>query len=266
VTSSPFIDIHCHLVPGIDDGPATWEESLAMARMAAADGIGTIVATPHQLGNFAGNDGPAIRGLVDELNRLLEDHAVPLAVLPGADVRIEEDLVGRIRRGEVLSLADQHRHVLLELPHELYFPLEPVLAQLERGAMAGILSHPERNQGLIKQPKLLRRLVDSGCLMQITAGSLMGGFGSASRVLAEWMLGEGLVHFVSTDAHGTRSRRPILSSAFARVVELTDEETAVDLCRAHPSAVVEGKGISGGKRRVKPRSATSWWLGWSNAG
>src|SRR4051812_40707285 len=134
-TTTSLVDIHCHLLPEIDDGAKSCEESLAMARMAARDGIGTIVVTPHQLGNYRHNRGEAIREQTAQLQELLSANQIPLRVLPGADVRIEADMLSLLRSGEVLTLADRGRHVLLELPHELYMPLEPVLAELHGARM-----------------------------------------------------------------------------------------------------------------------------------
>src|SRR5690242_20395363 len=118
--TSSFVDIHCHLLPGIDDGAKNWDDTLAMARMAVSDGTSTIICTPHQLGSFSHNEGDAIRNLVTEARERLAAEQIPLNVLPGADVRIEPGMVESIHRGEVLSLGDYKRHVLLELPHELY--------------------------------------------------------------------------------------------------------------------------------------------------
>ena len=129
-----FVDIHCHLLPHLDDGAKDWETSLAMAKMAVADGIHTIVATPHQLGSFSGNRGDIIRKQAAELRRRLAKQGIPLQVLAGGDVRIEDGLRRELASGNVLTLGDYGRHVLLELPHELYFPLEPVLAELNKQA------------------------------------------------------------------------------------------------------------------------------------
>ncbi len=243
-----FVDIHCHLLPGIDDGAKDWDESLAMARLAVDDGTTTIVATPHQLGSFGHNHGDEIRRLVSELQQRLDDQNVELKVLPGADVRIEPGMVERIVRGEALTLGDHRRHVLLELPHELYLPLQPVLDELSRRKMVGILSHPERNQGIQREPAVLAAIVEAGCLLQITAGSLCGTFGPPCQQLSEWLLAEGLVHFVASDAHGQRSRRPLLRRAFTRVMELADEPTAIDLCSRNPARVAAGKEVTGGRR------------------
>lgn len=252
-----FVDIHCHLLPGIDDGAGSLEQSLAMARMAVDDGIGTIVTTPHQLGNFAENRGDEIRRRVDELQTALHENRIALAVLAGADVRIETGLIAGLRCGDVLSLADRRKHVLLELPHELYLPLEPLLRDLARQQVVGILSHPERNQGIHRQPELLGPLVDVGCLMQVTAGSLCGTFGTTAQQLAEQMIRDGLVHFIATDAHGDRSRRPLMRRAFDRVCDLAGEEIAIELCSRNPGFVVAGESVPV-RRRKTPRPRRGW--------
>lgn len=248
-----FVDIHCHLAPGIDDGSKSWRETLQMAEMAAADGFTGIICTPHQLGSFAHNTGERIRSLVDEVQRFLQRRKIPLQVVAGADVRIEPPMSAGLKSGEIVSLGDHRKHVLLELPHEMYLPLEPVLEQLEKQNLVGVLSHPERNRGLLRKPSLLRPLVERGCLMQVTAGSLLGTFGEPSRRLAETMLEQGLVHFLATDAHGPRSRRPLMRRAYERVVEMIDETTARALCCENPLAVFEGHAVEGGVQRLSRR-------------
>jgi protein-tyrosine phosphatase len=257
----PFVDIHCHLIPGIDDGARSWDESLAMARIAVADGIATITATPHQLGSYSHNDGELIHSRTAELRKFLHDHDVPLRVLAGADVRIEPETIRLIQEGQVLTLAERRKHVLLELPHELYFPLDGLLVNLEKAGLVGILSHPERNQGLRKQPNIVTTLVEQGCLMQVTASSLFGVFGPECQATAEWMIRSGLVHFIATDAHGAKTRRPLMSRAFQRVVQLANHETAVDLCCGNPGGVVDGRDVPRGVRTVKtnkPHGLVSW--------
>jgi len=260
-----FVDIHCHLIPGIDDGAKSWQESLAMARLAVADGIETIVVTPHQLGGYAHNSGEMIRHRTAELQQALDNHDIRLQVLPGADVRIDQGMIEGLKDGSVMTLGDHGRHVLLELPHEMYFPLEPVLDDLGRAGMVGILSHPERNQGLLKQPSLIETLVDYGCLMQVTAGSLTGTFGPQSQKMAEWLLSEGLVHFLSTDAHGPRARRPLIGRAFQHTAETVGEETAIDLCCRNPAAVAAGEEVEAVCRKPQRTGLASWFT-WRKAG
>lgn len=253
-----LVDIHCHLLPGIDDGAADLDESLAMARMSVEQGVDTVVVTPHQLGSFACNRGDDIRRRTAELQIELERHGIPLRVLPGADVRIEDHMIAGLESGEVVSLGDHRRHVLLELPHELYFPLGQVLDGLKRIGMVGVLSHPERNAGLLARQELIDSLVDEGCLMQVTAGSLVGGFGPDSQVMAERMASRGLIHFLSTDGHSPKRRRPRLGDAFEKATELVGEDAARLWCSDNPRAVAEGRHVAAGPTTIrKPRR------GWS---
>ncbi|QDV66770.1 Tyrosine-protein phosphatase YwqE [Rosistilla carotiformis] len=239
-----FIDIHCHLLPGIDDGARDWDESLAMARIAVQDGIRCSVLTPHQLGQYSLTTGEEIRRLTAEFQTRLQEQGIRLAVRPGADVRIDLDMIQRLASGDCVSLADRRKHVLLELPHELYFPLEPVIANLKKLGMVGILSHPERNEGILKRPELIPPLVEAGCLMQITADSLTGVFGSAPKKMSEWMLQNGLTHFIASDAHGTRRRKPLMRRSFERASELVGEPYAKAICCHNPLAVVNGQAVA----------------------
>ncbi len=253
-----FVDIHCHLLPGIDDGAADWAQSLAMARMAADDGIAAIVATPHQLGNYSQNRSGTIRCLAEELQRLIDEEDIPLRVLPGADVRIEPEMVSKVLKGEVLTLGGRTRYVLLELPHELYVPLERLLSELEGAGLVGVLSHPERNLGLLAQPQIVDSLVDGGCLMQVTAGSLIGTFGPPIAAMAERLVSRGLVHFLATDAHGPKSRRPLMRRAFERAAELAGVEAARDLCCRNPSLLVANRQVVRGRSAVRRQGLARW--------
>jgi protein-tyrosine phosphatase len=253
-----FVDIHCHLLPGLDDGASDRDVALAMAELAVADGIGTVVATPHQLGNNARNSGKTIRAAAAEFQRLLDEKGIPLRVLPGADVRIEPDLAEKIGSGEVVTLGDHRRHVLLELPHDVFLPLDRLLQELAAAGMVGILSHPERNRGILNQPGVLHPLVERGCLLQVTAGSLTGTFGSQVQKFASSLVEQGLVHFVATDAHSTNGRPPALRRAFRRIVELSGEKVAADLCCRHPAAVAAGDAVSAGRQKPVRRGWGAW--------
>jgi len=259
--SEGWFDIHCHLVPGIDDGAADDIESLAMARIAQSEGTSTIIVTPHQLGNFRHNKGDRIREATARLQETLNRERTGLVVMPGADVRIEPDLPELLASGEVLSLGDRRKHVLLELPHAIYFPLEPMLRELAKLGMTGILSHPERNRGIQQQPDLVPALVDAGCLMQVTNGSLMGTFGPGCQQLAERWVSEGLVHFLATDAHGAKARRPLVRNAFERASQLAGTGAAERMCRENGRLVAEGKAVPAGRLEVE-RPARRGWQFW----
>lgn len=255
----PFVDIHCHLVPGIDDGAKTWDDALAMARLAADDGTTTIVATPHQLGAYGQNRGDEIRALVAELNERLAAESIPVTVLSGGEIRVESGLLDGLVSGELVTLGDHRRHLLLELPHDLYLPLDSLMSELAERRITVVLAHPERNEGILRQPELAGELVDAGCLMQITAGSLCGTMGPNVQEMSEWLVGEGLVHVVATDGHGPRSRRPLMGRAYERLVELADLQTAEDLCSRYPTRVATGRKVAAGRRSVPRRRRLSWW-------
>lgn len=261
-TRNSFADIHCHLLPGIDDGAKTWQETLTMAELAANDGTAAVIVTPHQLGQFQHNTGNVIRQLTAKTQQLLQEQNVDLQIVAGGDVRIEDNMFDKIRTGEVLTLGDRGKHILLELPHELYFPLEPVLDQLARMGITGVLSHPERNQGILAQPKIAAQLVDYGCLMQVTAGSVCGSFGNVPQRCSEWMLAAGLAHFIATDAHGPKSRRPLMARAHQRCAELTNPQYAAEVCSQNPWCVVNGGDVAAGRRKVSGKR--SLFKRWSN--
>jgi protein-tyrosine phosphatase len=202
-----------------------------------------------------------IRRQAAQLQQRLDQQGVKLKILPGAEIRIEPDLVPRVKRGDLLSMAEQRRHVLLELPHDVYFPIERVLAALKAAGMTGILAHPERNQALRSKPEVLAALVGEGCLLQVTGGSVLGGFGAAVQQFASRLIQQGLVHFVSTDAHGSRARRPLLAKAFEAVASLADEATAVELFCRNPGCVAEGRDVPT-DRPVARQPSRGGWLSW----
>ncbi len=251
-----FVDIHCHLLPELDDGAENWIEAVEMARIAVDDGITHSILTPHQLGGYRENTASRIRQKASEFRRRLQDAQIKLHVAVGGDVRIEPDIVERLDDDEVLTLADRKQYVLLELPHELYFPLEPLLERLQRQGLTGVLSHPERNQGILANPTVVSDLVDAGCLMQLTAGSVTGAFGPQAAQLSEAMLRDGLVHVVATDAHGINARRPRMSRAYETIVALIGQEAADQLCCSNPRRIFYGELVQAGRQtptRVRRR-------------
>ncbi|MEE9603877.1 MAG: CpsB/CapC family capsule biosynthesis tyrosine phosphatase [Thermoguttaceae bacterium] len=239
----PLVDLHCHLLPAVDDGAADGDEALGMARLATTDGLSSVVATVHQTGGKGPIHADEIRRRVERLRAVLQRQEVPLQVYPGAEVCVEADIPARIRRGDVMTLADRGRHVLLELPADSYIPLEGLLSRLRGMGVVGILAHPERNQGILRDPAVLNELADCGCLFQITAGALLGGFGPRVQNLARRMTAGRLVHFVASDAHGAKSRRPLLHVAFDWVTSAAGHQFSVDLFCRNPAKVIAGEHV-----------------------
>jgi protein-tyrosine phosphatase len=208
-----MIDLHCHILPGLDDGPATMEDSLAMARVAAGAGITTIVATPHIREDHP-FDPDEIPARVAELNGELAARDIRLEVLPGGEVSLsrvpllDDSQLGRLALGG-------SRHLLVESPYSRAVPgLEDAIFALQVRGFKPVLAHPERCPIFRSDPDRLQELVQRGVLCSITAASLAGGFGDRVRSFTASLLARGLVHDVASDSHGPRKREPVLMPAF----------------------------------------------------
>lgn len=236
------VDIHCHCLPGVDDGPATPAESLELCRALVADGITAIIATPHQFGRYdRRNPGKNIREGVAKLNLSLAEQKIPLKVFPGADVRVDERIPALLQSREVVTLADAGRHLLLELPHDSYIDPLMLIRMLAAQNIQGIVSHPERHPSIAKRPELVLPWLRAGAVLQITAGSLLGEFGSSAEQTAWDLLGNGLVAIVATDAHDTSSRPPRLTRALEQIELHMGHEVAQKVCAANPLLVLQGR-------------------------
>jgi protein-tyrosine phosphatase len=209
-----MIDLHSHILPGLDDGPSNSDFSVAMARSAVEDGTQMIVATPHIRGDYA-VDIDEIAGRVEELNRRLAEEQLPLIVLTGGEIgwahvsKLDDRELEKLRLGT-------GRYLLIESPYNSQpADLERVLDEVSERGFNAILAHPERCPLLQRDPERLAALVERGTLCSVTAGSLTGRFGERSRRFALDMFARGLVHDVASDAHDHLHRPPKLASAFA---------------------------------------------------
>ena len=241
--TADFVDIHCHILPGVDDGAPSLADSLEMAAMASADGIRTIIATPHANHEYPPLPAEEYLQRIANLQVEIDRIQMPLRILPGADVQITETLVARVRARQILTLADTGRYILLELPHDIYIPIDDLMAELKTIGTRSILSHPERNPGIQANLDLLEPLVERGCLLQVTAGSILGEFGREPQAIALHMLRHRLAHFVATDAHSPRFRKPLLRQAYRSVSALTENSYADQIFKHFPAAVAEGRPI-----------------------
>jgi protein-tyrosine phosphatase len=233
-----MIDLHCHLLPGIDDGAKHLEMSLAMARMASSDGISTIACTPHILPGVYHNTGPTIRAAVARLRESISEADIPVTLVTGADVHVAPDLGVQLREGKSLTLNDT-RYFLLEPPHHLLPPrLEDLIFGLQTVGYVPILTHPERLSWIEDHYDLIERFACNSVLMQITAGSLMGQFGRRPRYWAERMLDDGLCHLLATDAHNTDRRAPRMAEARAFVAKRIGQDEAMNLVLRRPQGIL----------------------------
>ena len=231
-----MIDLHCHALPGIDDGPETIEDSLALMRAALAVGIDTVVATPH-VNARTPNDADTIARLTAELNERLAQEQVDVTVLPGAEIAITH--LAELDPAELSRLTlGGGKWLLIEPPFTQVAPgLESLVMGLQRQGHRVVLAHPERCPALQRDRQVVRSLADAGVLMSITAGSLIGRFGSEVRRYALELARAGLIHNVTSDAHDTNKRRPGLVEEIeqAKLAPLTEW-----LTQAVPAAILSG--------------------------
>lgn len=239
-----LVDLHIHILPGMDDGPGSPAEALEMARRAGAEGIGAVVATPHVITGLYPNTREKILESVEYFRDLLREKQLPLSVFPGAEYRLEPDLPERLARGELLTLNDTGRYLLVELPSSLIPPYTGrVIYELLLQGVIPVIAHPERNLALAKEPSLLYELVAKGALSQVTAGSLTGMFGSGAALTAQLFLAHGCAHFLASDAHSPHGRAPVLAEALEAATRLLGKDGAGRLASGNPLKAVRGTGV-----------------------
>jgi len=238
-----MIDIHSHLLPGIDDGAATIGQSLELARHAVADGITHMVITPHIQPGVYDNDIASITTAFELFRDMLLENSVALHVAMAAEVRICPEIITMLDR-DTLPLfvaADGAKTMLLELPHSHVPPgTEKMLQWLIAQGIQVLIAHPERNKGILKDYSRAGRFVDLGCMLQVTSGSLSGRFGVPPQQAARYMLEQGWVSVLATDAHNMRSRPPELSDGLAAASALAGEAAAKKLVQSAPWSLVGG--------------------------
>lgn len=236
VLEGPMIDIHAHILPGMDDGPVSIEESLAICRMAAADGIKNIVATPHVYPGIYNNGRKKILDKVGQLNRLVKEEGIGLEILPGADIHLTPELFLQIENGDLMGI-NNTSYLLIELPEILPVRCAELIFDLKAKGYTPIISHPERNHDIQRNPDRLRRLIDMGALAQLTAMSLTGGFGYIAKRSARSLLEQGLIHIIATDTHSPDKRPPILSRAVKMAGRIVGEGVAYSMVYNTPMRI-----------------------------
>lgn len=220
-----LIDLHAHLLPGLDDGPATLDEALALLRTMAAEGVRTAVAGAHALDGTYNATAEQVLRQTDLVNEALQREGIELTILPGMENYLSFDLLASLKAGHVIGL-NRSRYVLVELPmREMPLFTERALFDLMIAGYRPILNHPERNRGIQKDPDRFYRLVDQGVGAFVTAASLLGRFGAEAQALGEEFLHEGAAEFVVSDAHDLKGRAPRLAEGLeaARVCGKVDQ-------------------------------------------
>ncbi len=242
-----MIDIHCHLLPEVDDGPKSWDDAVEMCRMAAADGITHAVTTPHANDRYA-YDRAYLSELLGQLREKIQDPtqekigpALPLQLSLGCDFHLSFENLERVLEQPHTYTIGETDYLLIELS-DFSVPtrLADCFTRLGDRGLTPILTHPERNPILQQTPKRVVEWAEQGCLIQVTGSSLTGFWGERPEIVARWLLNRSAVHILASDAHDTKRRIPNLSAARAVAEKIVGAEYAEALVEDNPGAIVKG--------------------------
>lgn len=251
-----MIDLHCHILPGIDDGAENIEESVTMCHIAYKDGIRTIVATPHTMNGIFINERDYILAEVKKLQEVLITKKIDILIIPGADVHINYNLLELIRDGKAMTINNNGKYILLEFPHHHVPPkISEFVFKLKLNKIIPIFTHPERNIAIQKDLNIILRLVELGALTQITANSLIGEFGPSASKCAIEMLKHNLAHIIASDAHSSRFRSPVLSHSVVKAARIISQKWAEAMVTDIPRAIIFGENIADLPAPIKPKKS-----------
>ncbi|GLX70128.1 tyrosine-protein phosphatase [Paenibacillus glycanilyticus] len=212
-----MIDIHTHILPGIDDGAADWDYSIKLARAAAAEGITGIIATPHHYDGKYSNEKETVIELTAELNNRLLGLDIPITIQSGQEIRVHSEFLTNWQGGRLLPMGNSS-YVLIEMPSsQIPKSMEQIVYELRLIGIRTVIAHPERNAEVVQHPDRLAELIDLGACAQVTTHSLLGGFGRGIEKSAWNLCRRGLIHVVSSDAHHLEWRGFRMKEAYERV-------------------------------------------------
>jgi len=236
----PFADIHCHLLAGLDDGPRTEADALAMCRLAYAEGTRMAAACAHQNERYSNVNPHGIRLSTERLSALLHRSSMSLMIFPSAEVTAHTDLVDSWRRGEVLSVADRGQYILLEMPQGLFVDLRETVAELRAEGVRVILAHPERHPELLHEDGTIEQLISVGCLVQVSSNSVTEPRSRQdARALKDWFR-RGIVHLMGSDGHSPTRRPPRMLAAYRQVARWAGSTVADRVFSTNGFAVLQG--------------------------
>lgn len=238
-----MIDIHCHILPGVDDGAKTLSDSVDMAKQAISEGINTIIATPHHKNGQYENRKFDIVQKVQTLNEEFQKNGIDLSILPGQENRIYGEILEDFEQGEILTLSNHSSYIFIEFPSG-HVPryAGKLLYDIQLKGLQPIIVHPERNAELIQNPNQLYEFVKNGAATQITAASLVGYFGKKIQKFTEQIIDANLTHFIASDAHNVKSR----PFKFAEGLDTLEQKFGMDYVyylTENAQFLVDGKNI-----------------------
>jgi protein-tyrosine phosphatase len=254
-----MIDLHCHVLPGIDDGSRLLEETLSMARTAVQNNIDTIVATPHTLNGFFVNKWENVVSLTATVQKALYAEEIPITIYPGMEAQLCPELFDALAKGNAATINDNSRYLLLEFsPFSLPPRIPELMLKLKSQGITAVIAHPERHLILQNDLRQLSELVRQGALCQLTAISITGYLGEYVQKSAEQMIRTGLAHVIATDAHSNDLRITALAAAVDMAADiLQDYSKAEKMVSTTPAAIIAGEDVIVDKPDLDEKK---WWM------
>ncbi|MFT9486547.1 MAG: tyrosine-protein phosphatase [Tepidibacillus sp.] len=238
-----MIDIHSHILPGLDDGAKNVEESLLMVKEAIEDGIHTIVATPHHMNGIYHHEKADIIHQVDLLNQRIKEEGYDITILPGSEIHAYGEFVTDLKNDRLLTFNNNQKYVFVEFPYDrVPMGAEQLIFEIQVAGFVPIIPHPERNRDFRENPNKLYQLVKRGALTQLTASSLLGTFGANIQKFAEEIVEHHLSHMIATDSHGIGKRGEKLKEAYQTLYNQFGAQLVNDY-QDNVKRVIEGKDI-----------------------
>lgn len=254
-----MIDLHCHILPGVDDGARTLEDSIEMAKLAVEEGITHILATPHHQKRNWMNEKDKVIKIVNNLQSELNNRDIDLTIFPGQEISIYGELISDLEKGKLLSTDESGQYFLIEFPTSAIPSYsERLFYELQLLGKTPIIVHPERNHQILENPNRLKDFVDKGALAQLTAASFTGRFGKKIEKLSKQMIEANTVHFIASDAHNTVNRYFHMKEVYEAIAKEyggdkrnTFHQTTKDLINGNPVITPE-------THQIKKSYITKW--------
>jgi protein-tyrosine phosphatase len=254
----PLVDLHVHLLAGLDDGPRTLDEALAMCRAAAEEGVRMAAATAHQNDRYPAVTPERIREATRELAAALAAEGLGTTVFPCAEVMAFPDMEAAWRDGSLLSVADRSQYILVEMPHGVFVDLSRTAAGLVAAGVRPILAHPERNEEWLHDAGRIEAMIEAGCLVQVSSGSVTKPRSRAdARALRSWFR-RGIVHLLGSDGHSVRRRPPRVAEAYDQISRWAGSAVADRVCSTNGLMVLSGLPL----RVPQPAPRKAWFRLW----
>ncbi|HHT74311.1 MAG TPA: hypothetical protein GX008_11435 [Firmicutes bacterium] len=250
-----MIDLHTHILPGVDDGAEDLVEALQMAEEAVKGGVTVVAATPHF---FQLPDWGKIQALAADLQTELDRAGIGLKVVPGGELFMDIEIID-MAVGQIPTYGANGRYCLVEFPlQQVPLYVEQVFFSLQTKGITPIIAHPERYLAVVNDPNLVLHWIELGCAVQMNSGSILGRFGQKILETARILLEHNMVHVLATDGHGIQRRGMNLPKAFAAVEKLIGAERALQLVKGNPELIIKGEPISFAEARRYKKKKRFW--------